>query len=83
MPVAIGAKVTLTVQLDPVASDFPRLVVRPKSTLAPTLVMVSDAASAFLRVTFWAVLVVPTTWLEAHKTTRNSNQRGFFIARWV
>ncbi len=50
MPVDIGVKMKLTVQLDPVASELPQLVVRPKSTLATTLVMVSDALPALFKV---------------------------------
>jgi hypothetical protein len=68
VPLAIGLKVTLIVQLAPAANELPQLWVCANSTaLIPViamLVMVKLAVPVFLRVTALAGLVVPIPWVE-------------------
>ena len=67
VPLAVGVKVTLIVQLTPAATLEPQLLVCAKSlALAPEtamLVTLKDVLPEFVRVIVWAVLVVPTDWL--------------------
>lgn len=67
VPVAVGLKVTLIVQLAPEAKLEPQLLVWAKSPLlVPVIVMpliVNEEAPAFRIVTLFAALVVPTVWL--------------------
>lgn len=67
VPPAVGVKVTLIVQLAPAAKVEPQVVVRAKS---PAFVPVKEVTievrlvvPMLLRVTTWAELVVPATWL--------------------
>ncbi len=64
VPLAVGVKVTLIVQLEPAATLAPQLFVSAKS---PLLVPVSEMPEivtlvlpVLLRVATWAALVVPT-----------------------
>jgi hypothetical protein len=63
-PEACGEKVTLTVQPTPAAKLVPQLFVWEKSVLLVPVtaidVMVSVAVPLLVRVTSWAVLLVPT-----------------------
>jgi hypothetical protein len=68
VPAAVGAKVTVIVQLDSLASVLPQLLVSLKLlALAPVivrLVMLKDLLPLLLlKVTVLAALVVPTAWL--------------------
>src|SRR2546426_10251921 len=67
VPVAVGVKVTLMVQLAPAATLVPFLQVVPaagaKSPLGSTLVMVSMTVPPFVSVTTWVGLVVLRGWL--------------------
>jgi hypothetical protein len=64
LPVAIGVKVTLIVQLLFGCSDDGQLLVCPKSPLsAPVIwidVMVSGKLPLFVRVVVWGLLLTPT-----------------------
>src|SRR5512146_843544 len=67
VPVAVGVKVTLMVQLPLAATELPQVFVWAKS---PELVPASEMPlivrvllPMLVRVTFWAVLLVPTAWL--------------------
>ena len=60
VPVAVGLNVTLIVQLEPAESEVPQVVVDAKSPLVTMLVMLNNALPVFLRVTFFAPLVVFT-----------------------
>jgi hypothetical protein len=61
-------KVTLILQLAPAATLDPHVLVCAKSLafvpVTAMLVMVRVALPLLVRVTAWAVLVVPTAWLE-------------------
>jgi hypothetical protein len=67
VPLAVGANVTLTVQLPFAARELPQVVVSPKSVeLAPEIAMpLIDKATlpVLFRVKLCAALVVPTVWL--------------------
>ncbi len=71
VPVAVGVKVTLMVQLAPAATLVPFLQVVPaagaKSPLGSTLVMVSMTVPLFVSVTTWVGLVVLRGWLPKLK----------------
>ena len=71
VPVAVGVKVTLIVQLAPPATELPQLLVWAKSpALVParaTLVTLKLALPVFVRVTGWAELLVPKGWLAKVK----------------
>ena len=66
-PPAIGAKVTLIVQLAAAATLVLHVLVCAKSAgfVPPTviLVIVSGALPVFVKVTRWAALLVPTFWV--------------------
>jgi hypothetical protein len=59
-PVAVGVKVTLTVQLAPVPALLPQVLVWEKSPLAVMLEMAREALPVLVRVTVCAVLLFPT-----------------------
>ncbi len=61
-PVAVGIKVTATVQVAPAATLVPQLLVWAKSPEAAIEVMASAAVPVLLTVTACAVLVVPVVW---------------------
>jgi hypothetical protein len=63
LPVAVGLKVTLMVQLPPAATELPQLSVSAKSPLTAMLVMAKLMVPALVRVEDRAALVVPTVWL--------------------
>ena len=62
VPPAAGLKLTLTVQLPPIATELPHVFVCEKSLasvpLIATLLTVSAAVPVLLSVTFWTALVV-------------------------
>ena len=60
VPVAVGVKVTVIVQLAPAESELPQEVVLAKSPLATMLVMLNDALPVFFKVTVCTAVVVPT-----------------------
>ena len=60
VPVAVGVKVTLRVQLALVARLEPQVLVWEKSPLTVMLVMLRVALPVLLRVTLWALLLPPT-----------------------
>ena len=67
VPLAAGVKVTLIVQLAPAATELPQLLVCAKSPgfvpVSARLVTLKAVLPEFVKVTAWAVLVVPTEWL--------------------
>ena len=66
VPVAVGVKVTLTMQLLPAESDEPQLFVCEKSLLfvpPMPIVRVSGILPEFVSVTTCGVLENPTVWL--------------------
>jgi len=67
LPVAVGEKVTETVQLLAAASTLPQVVVMPKSAvlvpLSQMLKIFSAALPVFESVTVFAALTSPTFWL--------------------
>ena len=71
VPLALGANLTLMVQLLPEAWLVPQVLVCVKSAeLVPVNemeLMVRVAGPTFVRVTVWAALVVPTVWAEKLK----------------
>lgn len=62
-PTAVGAKVTLMLQLADGASVAPQEVILAKSPVAVMLLMFSTAPPVLLRVMAWAALEVPCFWL--------------------
>lgn len=64
LPVAEGVNVTLMVQLAPAAKVLPQALVCVKSPLAVMADIVSGPSPLFVRVTIWALLLEPTSWLE-------------------
>jgi hypothetical protein len=60
VPVVVGLKVTLRVQLAFAATLEPQVLISEKSPLALMLVMVRVALPVLLRVTFWGLLMEPT-----------------------
>jgi len=62
VPVAIGVKITEIVQLDPALMLLPHVFVWLKSPLATMLLIASVAAPELVRMTLWALLLVPTCW---------------------
>lgn len=60
VPVVVGVKVTLTVQLAPAASVLEQLFVCVKSPVAAPIVSVVDKVPVFFTVTGLLALVVPT-----------------------
>ena len=60
LPVAVGVKVTVMVQLAAAATDAPQVLVWAYGALAAMLVMVSAAVPEFVSVTACAALVVFT-----------------------
>jgi hypothetical protein len=60
VPVAVGVKVTLIVQLAPALTVLPQVLVWEKSPLAVMLETVSEAFPVLVSVTFWGRPVVPT-----------------------
>src|SRR5438105_3735057 len=63
VPVALGVKVTLMVQLAPAPSDVPQLFPMPKSPVTLTPLMDMALPVPLESVTVCAGLVVPTVWL--------------------
>ena len=67
LPVCVGVKVTLMVQLAFTASDFPHLLVCEKSRRLPPDTLMSDSDSdvvpVFVSVIPCALLLTPTIWL--------------------
>jgi len=62
VPVPVGVKVTLIVQLFPVATLVPQLFVCPKSPLATILEIASAALPVLVNLTDWALLEVSIAW---------------------
>lgn len=60
VPVAVGWKVTLMVQLPPAVTEPPQLLVWAKSPLIATLVIVRAVVPLLVRVEVKALLVCPT-----------------------
>jgi hypothetical protein len=60
VPVVLGLKVTLMLQLAPAARVAPQVVVSAKSPLTAILLMVKLDPPVFVRVEDWAALLVPT-----------------------
>ena len=67
LPLALGEKVTVMVQLALTASELGQVLVCAKSeALVPVmlmLLMLRASVPLLVRVTAWAALVVPTFWL--------------------
>ena len=76
VPVAVGMKVTDTVQLAPVARLLPQLLVCEKSPVVETEVMLRLADPLFVTVTVCAALVVFTVWLAKLRLTGDSDTEG-------
>lgn len=68
LPVAVGVKVTVIVQLPPAATELPQVLFCPKSPgfvpVNPMLLIVSAAFPVLFKVKVCGLLVVPTIWLE-------------------
>lgn len=66
-PMAVGAKVTVMLQLPPAGTEPPQLLDSLKSPafgpVTVMLVMVKAAVPVLLMVTGWAALVIPRVWL--------------------
>jgi len=62
VPMAVGVKVTAMVQLRPIRTELPQVLVSLKSPLAAILVILRVAVPVLVRVTFWPALVVCRTW---------------------
>jgi hypothetical protein len=78
-PPVEGVKVTLTVQVEPgfrVAGAAGQLLVWAKLLLAAMLVMVRFAPPAFVTVTVWRALVVPTAWLWNERFVEENETKG-------
>ena len=60
VPAAVGVKVTVAVHVLPAPSVVPQVVVRLKSPLAVTPVIVADAPPVLVNVTLWVALDEPT-----------------------
>src|SRR2546425_758446 len=73
VPMALGAKLTLIVQLAPFGTLPPQLSVRVKSPLGSILVMVSAALPVLVSVTGSGMLVVPTVWLPVNERLRGTS----------
>ena len=63
LPVAVGVKVTLMVQLAAGATEVPQVLVWAYCVLAAMLVRLSAAVPGFDSVTVCAALLMPTAWL--------------------
>ena len=61
VPVAVGLKVTLIVQLAPAATLVPQVLVSEKSPVVEMLVMLRVAVPVLVSVTVSAALLVPST----------------------
>lgn len=61
-PCIVGANVTLIVQLGPMATVAPHVLVCKKSPLIAMLVIVRVSVPLLVSITVWAGLVVPITW---------------------
>src|SRR5205807_634490 len=66
-PVAVGLKVTLTVQLAPAVTLLPQLLVWAKSPLATMLAMFNTAVPLLVSMDVWDGLVVPMSRLPKIK----------------
>lgn len=64
LPLAVGAKVMLRVQLAPLPTLEPHELVSAKSPVVETLVMIKGEPPMLFKFTDSGVLVVPTTWEE-------------------
>src|SRR5215472_3001219 len=62
VPVVVGTKVTLMVQLAPAASVAPQELVCAKSPEAVIPLMVRGPSPVLVKVTTWALLALPTNW---------------------
>ena len=67
VPVTVGVKVTLIVQLELAANVAGQLLIWAKSPVAWMLVMFNAALPLLVRVTLCAALEVPTGWLGKNK----------------
>src|SRR5581483_8587129 len=63
VPVLVGVKVTLIVQVAPTASEFPQLLVCAKAPVAVMLVIVRGAVPLLPKVRICGALVVLSIWL--------------------
>ncbi len=63
VPIAVGLKVTVIVQLPPAFNLEPQLFTCEKSPLAVMLLIFKVAVPGLVSVTVCGVLVVPTSWL--------------------
>jgi len=63
LPAAVGANVTLMVQLAPTAKLVPQVSICAKSPVATMLVIIKAAVPVSLNVTVCGALVVPKAWL--------------------
>jgi hypothetical protein len=67
LPVLVGVKITLIVQLALAAKDDGQLLVSEKSPMLPLdilmLLVDNDVVPVFVSVTTWAALPTPTCWL--------------------
>jgi hypothetical protein len=81
LPIAVGLKVTETVQLAFTASVAPQVVVRAKSLGVTAVVdMFSVAVPRLVTVTFCAAVVVPTFTLPNDKVAGESETAGELVA---
>ena len=76
VPVVVGVKVTLMVQLDPAVTAPGQLLLWAKSPVAAMLEIVRSAVPVFVNETVCAGLVEPTFWLEKVKLVGESRTVG-------
>lgn len=76
LPAAVGAKVTLNVQLAEGATVEPQVLLSEKSPVTATLEMVSGPSPVLLRVTVWTELVVLTCCAEKFSPDAESETVG-------
>ena len=64
LPLTVGSKETLIVQLEPAASELPQMLLVPKSAaLVVTLAIVRAAFPVLVSIMLWDAPEVPTYWL--------------------
>jgi hypothetical protein len=76
VPAAVGLKVTEITQLAPALTGVPQVSVWEKSPPVVMLETISEGVPLLVRLTVWAELVVPTTWLPRLMFAEDSEAIG-------
>jgi hypothetical protein len=76
VPLAVGAKVTLIIHVEPAATPFPQLSVSAKSPLVEMPVICKGAVPLLERATVCGALTVPTLWLPKFRLVGESDAAG-------